>query len=229
MIADASHRGTCVQLARARAETASSRMGCSLLEVARAQAEINARLRAGNAFGEIGEWVAAEITGTVRFRGAGHDLMKASAPGWSRPAAPAGLDAPGPVRMPYLIAAKAWRPRIFARYQAWLAQPGQLGEVKARQVDRRLDPVDQLVDTRRAGPDTPFFPFVDFYVLILFGLDGDILMARHLLLDEMVRYVATDVGRGGTWNYKIAIGAGMTAGADLTGAARAALRYLAAG
>jgi hypothetical protein len=195
-----------------------------LLDVARAQAEINARLKAGNTFGEIGERIAAEITRSVRAPGPGRDL-RADAPGWRRPADPVGLAAPGPVRTRYAAAAAAWHGRILQRYQRWLSDPARIGEVKARQVDRSYEPLEQLVDVRgRAGPDTPFFPFVDFYVLILFDLDGDILMARQLLLDEMVDYVASDVGRGGAWNYKISIGAWMTAGADL--AARAAIRFL---
>jgi hypothetical protein len=67
---------------------------------------------------------------------------------------------------------------------------------------------------------------VDFYVLIMFDLDGDVLMARRLELTEMVDYVATDVGRGGRWNYKIAISSYMTAGTDLTAPARSAIRHL---
>jgi hypothetical protein len=57
-------------------------------------------------------------------------------------------------------------------------------------------------------------------------LDGDILMARKLELEQMVDYVASDVVRGGAWNYKIAISAAMTAGADLTEPARLAIRRL---
>lgn len=98
--------------------------------------------------------------------------------------------------------------------------------MKARQVDRRWDPLEQLVDTRGGGPGTPFFPLVDFYVLIMFDLDGDILLARRLQLEEMVDYVASDVGRGGSWNYKVAISAAMTEGTDLTAPARAATRHL---
>ena len=56
----------------------------SLLDIAQAQAKINARLKAGNAFGEIAERVSAEITGSVRVRGTGRDL-KAAVPGWTRP------------------------------------------------------------------------------------------------------------------------------------------------
>jgi len=128
--------------------------------------------------------------------------------------------------MRYADASAAWNDRILRRYQRWLTDPGRIGEVKARQVDRRFAPLEQLVDTPRGGPDTQFFPFVDFYVLILFGLDGDILMTRLLLLDEMVDYVASDVGRGGAWNYKVSISAFMTAGTDLTAAARDAIRLL---
>ena len=112
------------------------------------------------------------------------------------------------------------------RYLEWLSEPAQIGEVKARQVDRQYNPLDQLVDTRGGGPGTPFFPLVDFYVLMMFDLDGDILMARRLQLEEVVDYVASDVGRGGTWNYKVSISAAMTAGTDLTAAARSAIREL---
>lgn len=129
--------------------------------------------------------------------------------------------------MRYQDAAATWNDRVRGRYERWLADPARIGEVKARQVDRRYPPLDQLVDTRGSGrPDTPFFPFVDFYVLILFGLDGDVLMTRMLLLDEMVDYVASDVNRGGAWNYKVSISAYMTAGTDLTAAAQKAIRLL---
>lgn len=120
----------------------------------------------------------------------------------------------------------SWHARDQRRYREWLSEPTQVGEVKTRQVDRRWHPLEQLVDTRGGGPGTPFFPLVDFYVLIMFDLDGDILMARRLDLQEMVDYVASDVGRGGKWNYKAAISAAMTEGTDLTGPARAAIRHL---
>ena len=200
--------------------------GCtSLLDIAQAQAKINTKLRAGNTFGEIGERISAEITGSVRVRGTGRDL-KAAIPGWTRRSEPVGLAAPGPVRTPYADVVDAWPERDKRRYREWLSEPAQVGEVKARQVDRRWPPLEQLVDTRGGGPGTPFFPLVDFYVLIMFDLDGDILMARKLQLEEMVDYVASDVGRGGAWNYKIAISAAMTEGTDLTAPARAAIRSL---
>jgi hypothetical protein len=197
----------------------------SLLDIAQAQAEINARLKAGNAFGEIAERVSAEITGSVRIRGTGRDL-KAAVPGWTRPADPIGLAAPGPVRTPYAAVVGGWHPRDQRRYRDWLSEPTQIGEVKSRQVDRNLPPLDQFVDTRGGGPHTPFFPLVDFYLVIMFDLDGDILMARRLELAEIVDYVASDVGRGGKWNYKVSISSFMTAGTDLTRSARSAIRRL---
>jgi hypothetical protein len=60
----------------------------------------------------------------------------------------------------------------------------------------------------------------------MFDLDGDILMARRLELAEIVDYVASDVGRGGKWNYKVSISSFMTAGTDLTRSARSAIRRL---
>lgn len=197
----------------------------SLWDVARMQAKINATLKAGNTFGEIAERVAAEITGSIRVRGTGRDL-KAAVPGWRRTAEPVGLAAPGPVRTRYADVVGSWHDRDQRRYLEWLSEPAQIGEVKARQVDRQYNPLDQLVDTRGGGPGTPFFPLVDFYVLMMFDLDGDILMARRLQLEEVVDYVASDVGRGGTWNYKVSISAAMTAGTDLTAAARSAIREL---
>jgi len=197
----------------------------SLLDIAQAQAKINATLKAGSPFGEIAERISAEITGSVRVTGTGRDL-KAAVPGWTRPADPVGLAAPGPVRRRYADVVGTWPDRDQRRYRDWLSEPAQVGEVKSRQVDRRWPPLEQLVDTRGGGPGTPFFPLVDFYVLILFGLDGDILMARRLRLDEMVDYVASDVGRGGAWNYKVAISAVMTDGIDLTERAQSAIRHL---
>ena len=61
-------------------------------------------------------------------------------------------------------------------------------------------------------------------MLIIFDLDGDIAMARELSLSEMVDHVASDVGRGGSWNYKAAISLNMTSGVDRTAVARQALR-----
>lgn len=197
----------------------------SLLDIARAQAKINARLEAGSTFGEIGERIAAEITGSVRIKGTGRDL-KAAVPGWRRAAEPVGLAAPGPVRTRYADVMGSWPARDQRRYREWLSEPAQIGEVKARHVDRRYNALEQLVDTRGGGPSTPFFPLVDFYVLIMFDLDGDILMARRLQLEEIVDYVASDVGRGGAWNYKVAISAAMTAGTNLTVPARSAIREL---
>ena len=196
----------------------------SLLDVARAQAQINAALGAGNTFSEIGEAVAAAVTGSVRVSGTGRDL-KLPAPSWRRPPNPVGLKAPGPVRTPYSQVAPGWPARDQARYQWWLSDPDQIGEVRARQVSPQWA-ADQLAPTRGGGPGTPFFPLVDFVVVVLFDLDGDILMARHLDLVEMVDHVATDVAATGSWNYKVSISTTMTVGTDLTAAAQTALREL---
>src|SRR5258708_31627491 len=102
---------------------------CRLLDLARAQADINARLKAGNTFGEIGERIAAEITGAARAPGPGRDL-RADVPGWSRPADPVGLAVPGPVRRRYADAAAGWDSRRLRRYQRWLGDPARIGEVK---------------------------------------------------------------------------------------------------
>src|SRR5258708_27116121 len=72
----------------------------SLLDIAQAQAKINATLKAGSPFGEIAERVSAEVTGSVRVPGTGRDL-KAAVPGWTRPADPVGLAAPGPGQRRY--------------------------------------------------------------------------------------------------------------------------------
>lgn len=201
-------------------------MTTTLLDITKMQASINASLNAGNAFGEVGERVAANITGSVRISGTGRDLRRASAPGQAPRATPEGLLAGG-VRGPHSTYVPSLHERDQRRYAAWLASSDLIGEVKARQLDRRYPTGTQLLDTRGGGPTAPFFPLVDFYVVVIFDLDGDIAMARHLTLAEMVDYVASNVGRGGGWNYKVAIGLWMTAGTDLTMQAQTGLRTLA--
>ena len=187
----------------------------SLLPVAQAQARINAELGGGSTFGEIGEAVAAAVTGSVRITGTGRDL-KSPVTGWRRPADPVGLDAPGAVRTPYLKMVGQWPARDRNRYESWLADPDPIGEVKSRQVSRQWPADDSSRTPAAAAPAHPF-PLFDFYVVILFDLDGDIFMARRLELQEMVDFVASDVGVGGSWNYKVAISTGIGAGTDLTG------------
>ena len=195
----------------------------TLFDVTRAQAELHDALGAGNVFGDVGERVAAAITSTGRVTGTGRDLAGARMD-FERPPNPVGLAAPGPVRTPYVQHVASLPARDQRRFQAWRDSPERLGEVKVRQLDRRFEPDTQLIDTRGGGPNTAFFPFVDFYVLIIFDLNGDVAMARELSLSEMVDHVAADVGRGGSWNYKAAIGLGMTSGIDRTADARKALR-----
>lgn len=203
--------------------SSSSPQFSSLYDVAHTHAELISAVGGGSIFGEVGERVAAAITGTSRVTGTGRDLSGAQV-GFERPADPIGLLAPGPDRTPYASYVADLPVRDQNRYQAWRNNPERLGEVKVRQLDRRWDAHNQLMDTRGAGPSASFFPFVDFYVLIIIDLGGDIVMARELSLAEMVDYVASDVGRGGTWNYKAAIHLDMTSGIDHTTAAKQVLR-----
>ena len=195
----------------------------TLLDVARTHAALIRTIGGGNIFGEIGERVAAAITGTSRVSGTGRDLSGAQA-GFVRPPNPHGLLAPGPVPTPYAQYVETIGPRDQRRFEQWRSSPERIGEVKVRQLSPRWSAHGQLADTRGGGPGTSFFPFVDFYVLMLIDLDGDIAMARELSLEEMVDYVRSDVGRGGAWNYKAAIHLDMTHGIDLTEEARAVLR-----
>lgn len=96
----------------------------SLLDIACAQAKINAMLGAGNVFGEIAERIAAEITGSVRITGTGRDL-KVGVPGWRRTPKPVGLAAPGPVRTPYADVVGSWPDRDQRRYREWLSEPAR--------------------------------------------------------------------------------------------------------
>ena len=196
----------------------------SLRDITQAQAEIHGLLQAGSTFGEIGERVAAKITGSIRVTGKERDLLCPAEGGWVRPADPTGLAAPGPQRMPYATAMRSWALRDQKRYRDWRNAPERIGEVKCRQLDRTLD-LHQTCDTRGAGPATPLFPLVDFFVFIIFDLDGDIAMARQLELAEVIDYAARSDVRG-AWNYKVAISLDMTEGTDLTVPARAALRTL---
>lgn len=193
-----------------------------LCDIAQRQADINRLLGAGSTFGEIGERVAAEITAAERFRGTGRDLRVPNGLTGARQVA-TGLEAPGPRLVPYTKIVPTLPKRDQDRYNSWQASADLLGEVKARQIlDGHI-----LVDTRKAGPADSFFPFVDFYVVILFDEKGRIVMARRLALDEMIDYVASDVGRGGAWNYKVSLSLTMSHGVDLTAAAQLALRTLA--
>lgn len=196
----------------------------SLRDIAQAQAEIHDLLQAGSTFGEIGERVAAKISRSVRTSGKERDLLCPVEDGWVRPANPMGLAAPGPVRRRYDEAMQDWPLREQQRYRAWRNAPSKVGEVKVRQLDRGAGR-NQVLDTRGAGPATPLFPLIDFYVVIIFDLDGDIAMARRLELSEIIDHAARADIRPG-WNYKLAVSCDMTAGTDLTSAARAALRSL---
>ncbi|MDN5804391.1 MAG: hypothetical protein L0H26_07385 [Microlunatus sp.] len=197
----------------------------SLRDITRTQAAIHAALGAGSVLGDVAERVAASITGSTRISGTGRDLRAPAPPGWVRPD-PVGLAAPGPVLTRYDDAATEWKLLDQGRYYAWRSGSMLLGEVKARQLDRHGDLDTQMVDTRGGGPATAFFPFVDFYVFVLFDLDGDVVMARRLDLEQTVELARRDVGRGGCWNYKVAIGTWLDLGTDLTVAARVALRNL---
>lgn len=199
----------------------------TLFDIASGQASLIAQLGEGSVFGAVAERVAAHVTRSVRITGTGRDL-RCPADVLPDRTSYDGLSAPGPVRVPYAKAAGAWDLRTQRRYEKWLAEPDLLGEVKVRMQDKRWAQDTQLLDTRGGGPATPFFPFVDFYVVMMLDLAGDITMARYLTLPEMIDYVASDIGRGGAWNYKVSIG--MSAmegiGTDLTESARAALRTL---
>jgi hypothetical protein len=197
----------------------------TLRDASTAQADLIAAIGSGSVFGEIGERVAAAVTGSSRITGTGRDLRCSSLPGVLRHPSPIGLSAPGPVRTAYSSAVPGLHDREQRRYAEWRSSSDLLGEVKVRQLDKRYGR-DQLLDTRSGGPDRPFFPFVDFYVLMIIDLAVYIAMARVLDLPSMVDYVASDVGRGGSWNYKASIHLGMQEGIDVTAQAGQALRSL---
>lgn len=194
----------------------------TLADVVRTQASLNAALGAGTVFGEVGERVAARVTGSQRISGTGNDLMRPAPSGWKRPAVEGLVGGPGGVTRRGAL--DVIDERAHARYDKWVARGElQLGEVKTRQLDRRYDPETQLLDTRSEGPTSTFCPFVDFYVFVVFGLDGLIKKCFEVSRTDLLDYVASDVGRGGRWNYKISIGLWTNVGLDHTRAAQGAL------
>lgn len=204
----------------------------SLAKIAQRQAEIHALLGSGSVLGEIGERVAAEVCGGSRITGTGNDLMRIAPPEWNRPA-PIGIaaDTGRPeVRPTKEILEEKGLVRALTRYERWTGDRGQsrvqLGEVKCRQLDRRFGDYNQLLDTRGGGPKTDFVPLVDFYVFIIFGKSGELLKCVEVPLEELIEYVKSDVGRGGAWNYKLAISLGMDLGIDNTDAAIDAMNRL---
>lgn len=201
----------------------------TLLDITVGQARINRNLGAGAVFGDVGERIAAHLTGSHRVSGKGRDLARRSERDWVREE-PHGLAAPGPQLVPHRAVLDTWSTTDQARFHAWRDRSAvQLGEVKTRQARYPLDGTAQYpLDTRSGGPATPFFPLVDFYVFVLFNPDGAILMCRKLTLAEVVEHAATRNQRGGSWNYKIAIHTGMTLGEDITDAANSALETLVA-
>lgn len=197
----------------------------NLADVARTQAKLNAALGAGSVLGEIGERVAARVTGSQRISGTGNDLMRPAPAGWQRPAVQGIVGTPsGATRV---AAEDMIDERARARYAKWVGRGDrQLGEVKARQLDRRYCPESQLLDTRGGGASSQFCPFVDFYVFVVFALDGSIAKCLEVPRSDLLEYVASDVGRGGKWNYKISIGLWTDIGVDCTAAAQEAMREL---
>ncbi|MBP1137858.1 hypothetical protein JOE31_004090 [Arthrobacter sp. PvP023] len=193
-----------------------------LAEIVKAQAHINELIGAGNTFGEIGERVAAKVSGSTRITGTGNDLVRQAEPGWVRPT-PLGIAAEtiGPRTAPTkeILEARALTNPLkrssLKRYDSWVLGQHQLGEVKTRQMDRRFSD-SQLLDTRNGGPRTDFTPLVDFYIFNIFDTTGDLRKCIEVPLGELVDYVKSDVGRGGAWNYKVCIGLWMEIGIDKT-------------
>lgn len=203
----------------------------TLADIAKRQADINRLIGAGNTFGEIGERVAAKVSGSTRISGTGNDLYRPAPAEWERPI-PMGIaaDATGFRVAPtkeILEASDAPRTALaLRRYEAWAFGPNQRGEVKTRQLDRRFSDT-QLMDTRgSAGPLSSFTPLVDFYVFNIFDTSGDLRMCIEAPLAEVVEFVMSDVGRGGAWNYKVSIGLWMEIGVDKTDEALDTLRSL---
>lgn len=198
----------------------------TLADVARRHAELIALLGAGSVFGEIGERVAASVTGSVRISGTGNDLRRPAPQGWIRPAPVAVIgDSNGAKVVPTETVLRDSRTR--ARYQRWVATDEfQLGEVKTRQLDRCYMDAVQLVDTRGGGATTAFCPLVDFYVFVIFDPSGTLRKCLEVPLPVLADYVASNVGRGGSWNYKVAIGLWTDVGIDRTDDAISALRTL---
>jgi hypothetical protein len=199
----------------------------TLLDVTKAQAQIAQALNAGSVIGEVGERIAAHVTGSKRVNGKGRDLARLAPPGWVRPQ-PFGLAARGSDRLRHNDAASTWAPADRQRLLEWQANSSlQLGEVKARRAAQDLDGTERWpLDTRRGGNDSVFFPCVDFYVFLLFDAAGDVLMCRELTLAEVVEFAETPGRRGGSWNHRIAIHTAMVLGKDRTDAARAAAALL---
>ena len=204
----------------------------TLANIAKRQAEINKLIGAGNTFGEIGERVAAKVSGSTRISGTGNDLYRPAPAGWERPL-PVGIAAgatgfrvaPTKEILEASADPKA-AARALKRYESWVSSPYQRGEVKTRQLDRRFSDT-QLMDTRgSAGPLSSFTPLVDFYVFNIFDTSGDLRMCIEAPLAEVVEFVMSDVGRGGAWNYKVSIGLWMELGVDKTDEALDTLRSL---
>src|SRR5690625_2617521 len=194
----------------------------TLADVVRTQASLNAALGAGSVFGEVGERVAARVTGSQRISGTGNDLVRPAPDGWRRPEVE-GLVG-GPSGVTRLGALDVIDERARTRYEKWVARNElQRGEVKTRQLDRRYNPDTQLLDTRSGGATSTFCTFVDFYVFVVFGLDGLIEKCFEISRTDLLEFVASDVGRGGSWNYKISIGLWTDIGVDHTRAAQEAM------
>jgi len=183
--------------------TAAATEYVSLLDVTREQARITQLVGTGLVLSEIGERVAAKVTGSIRVSGAGRDLLASPPQGWTRPANPYGIE-------------NGNRRRV---------APEMVGEVKVRQLAPALGR-EQMIDLRGAGPASPLYPLADFWFVIIFDTDGDIALARQLTLHEVLSY-ALRSGVAGGWNYKVAVSLDLAAGADLTQQARLALRQLA--
>lgn len=194
-----------------------------LSQIARETADNQLRLEAGNIYGEIGERVAAKITGMTRTNTKGHDGL-IIADRQEIKARPNLVGVEAGARNTYEKLYSLASAREAADYRKWLADGNARVQVKTR----RLDPRYHLLDTRSGRPTDTYAPLVDLWIVILFAQDGDLVECRQATAQEWLDFVASNVGRGGAWNYKAAISHGEAIGTDRTAEARAAILSLTA-
>lgn len=63
---------------------------------------------------------------------------------------------------------------------------------------------------------TVFCPIVDYCVFVIFDTSGRFRKCAKVPMAELAKYVASDVGRGDKWNYKVSISLGISIGIGRT-------------
>lgn len=117
--------------------------------VARREAELHTLLGAGGVFGDIGERLAAVATDSSRISGTGNDLRRSAPDGWRRPL-PMGVHEDSTGAQVAQI-----KPMLgfsgLERYERWLSDSDQHGEVKTRQLDSRWATTNCLILAAAGG------------------------------------------------------------------------------